>query len=120
MGNRIRELRRLKGITMKQLGEVLGVAESTISHYETGRRQLDTETLLKIGEYFDVTVGYILGAEGEEKTPTISGGCNDRLIRAAFFNGYADDLSDTEQDAIWEDAQEYMRYKIMQLKNRKG
>lgn len=63
MGNRIRELRKAKGLTMKQLGEVLGVAESTISHYETGRRQLDNETLLKLGEFFDVSVGYILGVE---------------------------------------------------------
>lgn len=48
---------------MKQLGEVLDLAESTISQYETGKRQMDNETLLKLGEYFDVSVGYILGAE---------------------------------------------------------
>lgn len=48
---------------MKQLGEVLGVAESTISQYETGKRQPDNETLLRIGEFFGVTVGYILCAE---------------------------------------------------------
>ena len=67
MGNRIRELRKARGITMKQLGEELGVAESTISHYETGRRQLDNETLLRLGEFFGVSVGYILGVE--ERTP---------------------------------------------------
>ena len=72
MGNRIRELRKMRGITMKQLGEALGVAESTISHYETGRRQLDNETLLRLGEFFGVSVGYILGAE-EEKTPLVNG-----------------------------------------------
>lgn len=66
MGNRVRELRRTRGITMKQLGEVLGVAESTISHYETGRRQLDNETLLRLGEYFGVSVGYLLGVEEEK------------------------------------------------------
>lgn len=72
MGNRIRELRRAKGLTMKQLGEILGLAESTISHYETGRRQLDNETLLKISEYFDVTVGYLLGAENKENPPSLN------------------------------------------------
>lgn len=56
---------------MKQLGEVVDLAESTISQYETGRRQPDNETLLRLGEYFDVTVGYILGAENE-KAPALN------------------------------------------------
>lgn len=63
MNNRIRELRKLQGITMKQLGEVVDLAESTISQYETGKREPDNETLLKLSEYFGVTVGYLLGAE---------------------------------------------------------
>lgn len=63
MGNRIRELRKGKGITMKQLGEVVDLAESTISQYETGKRQPDNETLLRLGEYFGVTVGYLLGVD---------------------------------------------------------
>lgn len=63
MDNRIRELRKAKGITMKQLGVIIGVAESTISHYETGKRQLDKETLIKLSNYFGVTIGFLLGAE---------------------------------------------------------
>lgn len=68
MQNRIRELRRAHGMTLKQLGETLGLAESTISHYETGKRGPDNETLLKLGELFGVTVGYILGVETKENT----------------------------------------------------
>lgn len=71
MTNRIRELRRAKGITMKQLGAALGLAESTISHYETGKRQLDNETLVKLSNFFGVTVGYVLGAE--KSTPAETG-----------------------------------------------
>lgn len=63
MANRIRELRKQKGITMKQLGAVVGLAESTISQYENGKREPDNETLLRFGEYFGVTVGYLLGVE---------------------------------------------------------
>ena len=68
MGNRIRELRKARGITMKQLGKELGVAESTVSQYETGKRSIDNETLLRLGEFFDVSVGYILGFE--ERIPS--------------------------------------------------
>ena len=69
MGNRIRELRKSNGLTMKQLGQQIGLAESTISQYETGKRSPDNETLLKLGEIFGVTVGYILGSEEKETTP---------------------------------------------------
>lgn len=61
MQNRIRELRKQRKMTMKELGSVIGVAESTISQYELGRRQPDNETLLKLGEFFEVSVDYLLG-----------------------------------------------------------
>jgi len=58
---RMRELRKQMNITMKQLGDMLGVSESAISHYETGKRQADFETLLKIAEIYDVSLDYLLG-----------------------------------------------------------
>lgn len=61
MQNRIRELRKAKNLTMKELGAVVDLAESTISQYETGKRQPDNETLLRLGEFFGVPVDYILG-----------------------------------------------------------
>lgn len=57
---------------MKQLGVILGVAESTVSQYETGKRQLDNEILLKLSEFFDVTIGYILGVENDIKKPLVN------------------------------------------------
>lgn len=65
MTNRIRELRKENNITMKQLGEHLGLGESTISQYETGKREPDLKTLLKISEYFHVSVDYLLGHVSE-------------------------------------------------------
>ena len=50
----LRRLRREKGISMKELGKKIGVAESTISQYETGTPEPDFETLLKLGESFNV------------------------------------------------------------------
>lgn len=77
MNNRIRELRKKRNITMKQLGAELGLAESTISQYETGKRSVDNETLLKLGDIFGVSVGYILGSEresmqSEKKAPVLT------------------------------------------------
>ena len=65
MPNRIRFFRKEKKMTMKQLGECLGVAESTISQYETGKRQPDNETLIRLAEFFGVTVDNLLGRSDE-------------------------------------------------------
>ena len=60
MNNRIRWLRKQKGLTMKQLGAVLGLAESTISQYENGHREPDLKTITKLADCFGVTVDYLL------------------------------------------------------------
>ena len=59
--NRIRELRKEKGISMKILGEAIGVAESTISLYETEKRMPDADTLKKLARYFGVSIDNLLG-----------------------------------------------------------
>lgn len=69
----LRKLRREKGITMKELGETVGVAESTISQYETGKRSPDFETLLKFGEFFNVSTDYLLGRSDTKKFPAEAG-----------------------------------------------
>lgn len=74
MANRIREIRKSRNMTMKQLGERIGVTESAVSQYETGKRQPDSAILLSLSCLFGVTVGYILGAEPDEKrSPTVTG-----------------------------------------------
>lgn len=66
MQNRIKELRKKHDLTLLQLGEIVGCAESTMSHYESGRRRPSFETLTKLSKYFDVSIGYLIGTEQEE------------------------------------------------------
>lgn len=58
----LRTERKAKGLTMKELGEMIGVSESAISQYETGKREPDNTTLVKLSEIFGVSVDYLLGA----------------------------------------------------------
>lgn len=64
---RLRELRKRCDLTMKEFGSRFGLAESTISQYETGKRQPDYEQLLKFSEYFGVSVDYLLGNDETKK-----------------------------------------------------
>lgn len=63
---KIKEYRKLAKLTQKELGKRIGVAESTISQYESGKRQPDYETLLKLSDYLGVSVDDLLGKEKNE------------------------------------------------------
>lgn len=59
--NRIKKLRKKKGMTLKELGEAVGMLDSTLSQYETGKRNPKIETWQKLASYFGVSVGYLQG-----------------------------------------------------------
>lgn len=59
----LREIRKSKGMTMKQLGNLVGVTESAIGLWETGKREPNQEMLLKLGEALDCSVLDIMGAD---------------------------------------------------------
>lgn len=67
----IREARKAKGITMKELGEMIGCSEACVSHYEREKRQPDYETLLKIAEALDTSMDYLVRGDqsGIKKQP---------------------------------------------------
>lgn len=59
----LKALRESKKITQSQLGEYLGAKKSAISLWESGKRQPDQETLVRIATFFNVTVDYLLGRD---------------------------------------------------------
>lgn len=59
--NNIRKMRIEKGLSLRELGDKVGVGISTISNYESGTRQPDNDKLLKIASALDTTVSYLLG-----------------------------------------------------------
>lgn len=59
--NRIKLLREQLGITQTELGKVLNVKDAAISKYESGKVPLTTETILKLADYFHVSIDFLLG-----------------------------------------------------------
>lgn len=57
------ELRKEKKLTQSDLAVVLGISRQAYSNYEAGKRQPDNETMLKLAEYFNVSVDYLLGRD---------------------------------------------------------
>lgn len=58
---RLQETRKDKGISRKDLAEHLNVSVRLISYWENGERECDFDTLIKIADYFDESVDFLLG-----------------------------------------------------------
>ena len=57
---RLKQLREQKNISQQKLAMDLAMNQNTISRYETGEREADYNTLIKIADYFDVSIDYLL------------------------------------------------------------
>lgn len=64
-GERIRELRKEKGLTMEQFGEKIGVTKSTISNIENGNRNATEHMIKSICREFGVDYIWLTTGEGE-------------------------------------------------------
>ena len=58
---RLKELRKQKKLTQLKLAMDLNLSQNTISRYETGEREASYNELIKIADYFNVSVDYLLG-----------------------------------------------------------
>lgn len=58
---RLKELRKSRGLKQKDLAAVLQVSPQSIGYYENLVNKPDPETLIKIADYFNVSVDYLLG-----------------------------------------------------------
>lgn len=99
---RIKQLREAKKLSQKRLAEQLKVAQNTISSWEHGKREPDTETIKALTEIFDVTADYLLGLSDEKKSPAevpASEGLKKEL------SDIMDDLDHEGQKALFQYAQ---------------
>jgi len=87
---RLRELREAAGYKSQQaFADVFGVVQSTVGNWEAGRREPNYETMMRLADFFHVSVDYLLGRTddpspvGEEKEPTpeAGGGLDPELVK---------------------------------------
>ena len=60
---RLKELREENNLTQTQVAELLNVKQNTYSQYETEKRQLSIEILIKLAKLYKVSTDYILELE---------------------------------------------------------
>lgn len=66
IGERIREARKLAGLSQGQLAKLMQLHRPTISEIEAGNRRVSAEELGQFGEHLDVSVGWLVGEAADE------------------------------------------------------
>mgnify|MGYP000027104754 CR=1 FL=1 len=59
----LKMLREKKGISQRDIAKYINKSPQAYSLYETGKRDLDTETLKKLADFYGVSIDYLLGRE---------------------------------------------------------
>lgn len=61
MYKRLRDLREDKDLTQTDITKILGMSQTGYSKYETGENDIPTQILIKLADFYDTSVDYILG-----------------------------------------------------------
>lgn len=124
---RLRELRENAGYKSQQaFADAFGVAQSTVGGWEAGKREPNYATTLKLANFFQVSVDYLLGQSDQPNTPTAHTSesqttplVSKENLQAAFWGGEKD-LSQEDLDAMWNDVSRFAAFLANQKKQEKG
>ncbi len=64
---RIRDLREDRDLTQREMGEILNCSQRVYSNYERGDLDIPTEILIKLADFHNVSVDYILNRTDKKK-----------------------------------------------------
>lgn len=67
-GERIQALRKKKNLTQDELAKKLECSKQSIYRYENNQSQMDTHTLIKTADFFEVSTDYLLGKSNQRRS----------------------------------------------------
>ncbi len=96
---RITDLREGKNLYQKDIAEIFKVEQATVSNWENGKRIPDSDMLIKLANFFSVSIDYLLGNDKEEtnieKELKEKEALKKALQKSGFMSG-EEDLTDEE------------------------
>lgn len=101
-----------KNVSPTRAAIEIGISKATPTTWKKRGLTPQGETLGKIAEYFGVTTDFLLGKTEKEERTAVS----DADMKVAFFSGA--DIPDEEMEALWQDAKDYINFKINQKRKR--
>jgi transcriptional regulator with XRE-family HTH domain len=58
-GDKLRKIRKQHGLTQRELADIMGLSTSTITKYEINERYPELDVLIKLADYFQVSLDYL-------------------------------------------------------------
>ena len=115
MKDRIREIRKIHGLSMEKFGEKIGITKSSVSLLESGKNSPSERTILLICNEFKINKEWLVTGEGEmEKNADIDFGkmcadigINDPKAREAIAKYY--ELSPEDKELWWKFIEKFMK-----------
>ena len=112
----------VRGISPSVAAEEIGFDRSAVTGWKKGAKPKDT-TIRKIANYFGISPEDLTGSTGpaQRKSPagvSNSDTQNEGQLMAAFFEG-GQDLSEEEMAVLWQDAKDYIQWKLSQRRKAK-
>ena len=69
MYRRLRELRDEKDLTQTEIAKMLGMSQTGYSKYETGENDIPTDVLIKLANFYNTSIDYLLGQTDNKRRP---------------------------------------------------
>ena len=110
------------GKSPSAVAEEIGLKKATVTGWKRGSTPTDA-TIRKLADYFGVSPEELTGSTGpaQKKVPADvphSDTQSEGQLMAAFFEG-GKDLSEEEMAALWQDAKDYIQWKLSQRRKAK-
>lgn len=109
-GDKLKELRKAKGLTQEELGKLFNVAKNTVSYWEANTSKPDIDLIVKLAQYFNVTTDYLLGFNQDDSDKI------DRLNIALREAGMVNSDETLKEEEIKLAIDQARQYKIMLTK----
>jgi len=90
---RLKELREEKGLLSKDFAKIMSVEPATITNWEKGNRFPKDDVLIKIADYFDCSIDYLLGRTDDKLSKVYSGMLHNQTIEIEIDKGYPHELT---------------------------
>jgi len=87
--NNLKYLRKSRSITQQELADVLGISRQGYAKYENDLGEPDISTLIKLADYFDVTVDSLIGRTS-----------NDDILNTVKLSDFYKELYQSDNESI--------------------
>ena len=97
IGQTIRDLRKLKKMSQSELAKVVGVSQTTVTAWETGKAEPSSSAISNLADYFNVTTDCLLGRPEKKDDDNVDYVALDKALdNARSFDGEPMDDHDRE------------------------